>query len=122
MVICHLQQVLHVASVNVLLVASFELPQGLVVEGNQMRVPLEEAGDDWLTFVFETDEGKDLINDVGLGVFLGVFSSYWHLRLTPSLSPTSEVRILTGRRGRDGLLFVRVGRRTGLLEEAFVIR
>ena len=33
MVFGHLEQVLHVASVYILLVASLELPQGLVVEG-----------------------------------------------------------------------------------------
>lgn len=79
MVVSHLQEALDVASVYVLLVASFELSQGLIIEGDKLRVALEQTGDDRLAFVLEANEGKYLINDVGLGVFLGVFSSYWHL-------------------------------------------
>ena len=87
-----------------------------------MGVRFEEASDDRLTFMFETDEGKDLVKDVRLGVLLGVFSSYWHLRPSSDLPPTSEARIFARRRGRDRLFFYGTDGRTGLLGRRFVIR
>jgi hypothetical protein len=65
-------QIPDIASVDVFFISFFELFEDLVKVLDFFLVVVEDFFEDGFAFDSETEEGKDLIDDIGLGIFFGV--------------------------------------------------